>query len=49
MPQENWHLLIISILAGFGGLWGLIAVGIFAEKDLLEGFSNHAGKGLFLT
>ena len=32
-----------SLLTGFGGFWGMIAVGLFAEKDLLEGFSAHAG------
>ena len=31
------------LLIGFGGFWGMIAVGLFAEKDLLEGFSAHAG------
>ena len=30
-------------LVGFGGLWGMLAVGLFAEKDLLEGFSSYAG------
>ena len=28
---------------GFGGAWGMIAVGIFAHKDELEGFSKHNG------
>ena len=28
---------------GFGGAWGMIAVGIFAHKDDLEGFSRHNG------
>ena len=28
---------------GFGGAWGMIAVGIFAAKDELEGFSKHNG------
>ena len=30
-------------VSGFGGIWGMIAVGIFAEKDELEGFSSYAG------
>ena len=30
-------------MTGFGGFWGMIAVGLFAEKDQLEGFSAHAG------
>ena len=30
-------------ITGFGGFWGMIAVGLFAEKDQLEGFSAHAG------
>ena len=28
---------------GFGGAWGLIAAGIFAHKDKLEGYSKHNG------
>ncbi|XP_059079544.1 putative ammonium transporter 3 [Tigriopus californicus] len=28
---------------GFGGMWGMLAVGLFAEKDELEGFSQYAG------
>ena len=30
-------------IIGFGGAWGMIAVGLFAEKDLLVGFSSYAG------
>ena len=30
---------------GFGGAWGMIAVGIFAHKDELEGFSSASEKG----
>ncbi|TRY73665.1 hypothetical protein TCAL_01884, partial [Tigriopus californicus] len=28
---------------GFGGLWGMLAVGLFARTDHLEGVSQHAG------
>ena len=31
------------LFSGFGGAWGMIAVGLFAEKDELEGFSQYAG------
>ena len=32
-----------KILIGFGGIWGMLAVGIFARNDPLEGFSEYAG------
>jgi len=28
---------------GFGGAWGMLAVGIFAAKDELEGYSKYDG------
>ena len=28
---------------GFGGLWGMIVVGLFGQKDELEGFSHYDG------
>ena len=28
---------------GFGGFWGMLAVGLFAEEDKLESFSRYAG------
>ena len=28
---------------GFGGAWGMIAVGIFAQKDHLEGYCQFDG------
>ena len=34
----------IFLLSGFGGAWGMIAVGLFAEEDKLEGFSKYAGQ-----
>ena len=36
-------LLVFLQFLGFGGLWGMLAVGLFAEKDVLEGFSAYAG------
>ena len=28
---------------GFGGVWGMLVVGIFGKKDELEGFLNYSG------
>ena len=43
----SWHYVLLYFksynVTGFGGAWGMVAVGLFAEKDLLVGFSSYAG------
>ena len=34
---------MLYMRAGFGGVWGMLAVGIFGAKDELEGLLSHNG------
>ena len=36
-------MLLEHYVAGFGGIWGMLAVGIFGAKDELEGLLSHDG------
>ena len=40
----QFNLCILEhYVAGFGGIWGMLAVGIFGAKDELEGLLSHDG------
>jgi ammonia channel protein AmtB len=41
--MQSFRVYVNSFFSGFGGLWGMLAVGIFAEQDNLEGFNNYNG------
>ena len=42
MNSKENKVFIYSI-SGFGGLWGMLCVGLFAQRDRLEGLSRYDG------